>query len=107
MQAVAAARKEKTQRDKAQRDAEAALADLESRAPAGEDGAGLGSLLAEIAEVQEDIACRLRPVVCTLPYPTLPYPTPTLDRCRRTSHAGCALWCARYPTPTLPLLSIV
>lgn len=75
---MAAARKEKTQRDKAQRDAEAALADLESRAPAGEDGAGLGSLHLEIAELQEDIACRLRPVVRPLklpyPYPTLLYP---------------------------------
>ena len=95
LQAVAAARKEKTQRDKAQRDAEAALADLESRAPAGEDGAGLGSLLAEIAEVQEDIACRLRPVVRPLKLP-YPYHTPTLP----------LLSIDRGETPTLPLLSI-
>lgn len=100
---MAAATKEKTQRDKARRDAEAALADLESRAPAGEDGAGLGSLLAEIAAVQEDIACRLRPVVRPLPYPTLPLLSIGAGG-HRMQAAPCGA--PAEATPTLPLLSI-
>lgn len=63
LQGVVAARRERTRAEKAKRDAEAALLEVQQYEPPSDDGAGLGDLQNEINEAKEDVDRRLRPMV--------------------------------------------